>query len=146
MTAHMDLIIKYIERDWYKILPQTPSLGLDYSSHGGEHCKGLGEGGEAAGGNSVSGSPSNLPPMAACSLFVSLFLISAFVHHGNKNPKVYIDGFRSKQREWRCNRWHPRFDAQDQWYHVVGLVGPFIFTLLGPLRPILSRWMRIQII
>jgi hypothetical protein len=23
--------MKYIERDWYKILPQTPSLGVDYS-------------------------------------------------------------------------------------------------------------------
>jgi hypothetical protein len=27
----MDLRIMYIERDRYKILPQTPSLGVDYS-------------------------------------------------------------------------------------------------------------------
>jgi hypothetical protein len=27
----MDLRIKYVERDWYKILPQTPSRGVDYS-------------------------------------------------------------------------------------------------------------------
>jgi hypothetical protein len=29
MTAHIDLIIKYMERDLYKILPQIPSLGVD---------------------------------------------------------------------------------------------------------------------
>jgi hypothetical protein len=44
--------------------------------------------------------PSNLPPMVAYSLFVSLYSISSSVCHENKHLKVYIDGFMSKQREW----------------------------------------------
>jgi hypothetical protein len=75
---------------------------------------------------------SNLPLVAACSLFVSLFSISASVRRKNEYPKAYIDGFRSKQREWWCNRWHPRFEAQYQWYHVVGLVGPDILACCAP--------------
>jgi hypothetical protein len=90
------------------------SMGGLIPSHGQERNGGVGEGEEAAEGDSGIGSPSNLPPAAACSLSVSLFLISASIHHENKYPKVHIDGIMSKQREWRWNRWHPRFDALDR--------------------------------
>jgi hypothetical protein len=49
-------------------------------SHGGERCGGVGEGGEAARGDSGSGSPSNLPLAVACILYVSLFSISTSIH------------------------------------------------------------------
>jgi hypothetical protein len=53
--------------------------------------------------------PSNLSPRKAYSLFVSLFLISAFVRRENKYLKEYIEGFRSTRmglhalqpRQWR---------------------------------------------
>jgi hypothetical protein len=63
----------------------------------GERCGGVGEGGETARGDSSSCSPSYLPLAAACSLSVSLFSISAFVHRENEYLKVYIEGFGSKQ-------------------------------------------------
>jgi hypothetical protein len=65
-------------------------------SHGREQCGGFGEGGGAAGGDSESGSPSNLPQVAR-SLFVSLFSISVSVIHKKEYLKVYIDDLRSKQ-------------------------------------------------
>jgi hypothetical protein len=67
-------------------------MGGLLTSHGGERCGGVGEGEETAGGDSGSGSPSNLSPTVACSLCISLFLISASVHCKNEYPKVYIEG------------------------------------------------------
>jgi hypothetical protein len=63
-------------------------------SDGGERYRCVGEGGEAVGGDSGRSSPSNLPLVVAWSFSVSLFSISASVHH--ECPKVYIQGFRSK--------------------------------------------------
>ena len=55
--------------------------GVDYSPpHDDEQRGGVGEGGEAAGGDSDSGSPSNLPPAAACRLSVLVFFYLRLAH------------------------------------------------------------------
>jgi hypothetical protein len=64
-------------------------------SHGGDRCGGIGECGEAAGGDSSSTFPSNLPLEAARSLSISVFLIFVSVHREIKYQRVYIVGFRS---------------------------------------------------
>jgi hypothetical protein len=94
------------------------SRGWLLPSHGGERCEDVGQGGESVGGNSGSSSPSNLPPAAACSLSVFVFLIYAFVYH-----KINSEGgggiyrrFKVKRSMWpsrlrrkepRSSRWPP---------------------------------------
>jgi hypothetical protein len=62
----MDLNNKVHEERLMKYTTTNPkSRGGILPSHGGECCGGVGEGGEVAGGDSGSGSPSNLPPAVA---------------------------------------------------------------------------------
>ena len=68
--------------------------------HDDEQRAGVGEGGEAAGGDFGSGSPSNLPSATACRLSVLVFLISASHTFEIAAGTLFIDGFRSKQRWW----------------------------------------------
>jgi hypothetical protein len=60
-------------------------MGGLLSSHGGELCGGVGEGGELVRGDYGSGSPFNLPPIVAYSLSISMFSISASVCHEIKS-------------------------------------------------------------
>jgi hypothetical protein len=75
------------------------SRGVRLPSQVGERCRGVGGGGEAVGDDSGSGPPSNIPLVAAYSLYISLFSISASVHHEIKSMG-YIGVFRSKSRRW----------------------------------------------
>jgi hypothetical protein len=83
----------------FYFIKRDPQHGL-LPSYGEEHCEGVGERGEAARGDSGNGSPSNLPPAAACSLYVAVFLVSASVHREIKSQGIYIGVFRSNPRRW----------------------------------------------
>jgi hypothetical protein len=71
------------ERLIQNTITNPKSRGGLLPSHGGERCRGVGEGGEAVGGDSDSGSPCNLPTT------VSLFSIFASIRRENEYLKVY---------------------------------------------------------
>jgi hypothetical protein len=64
--AHMDLNNELHGERLIQYTTTNPkSMGALLPSHGGEHCRGVGEGGETIGGDSGSGSPFNLPSVVA---------------------------------------------------------------------------------
>jgi hypothetical protein len=92
MAAHMDLNNEVHGDRLTQHTTTNPKtrVGL-LPSHGGERCRGVGEGGEETRGDFVSDSPSNLPQVVACNLSISLFFfISISIHHEIKFHEVYI--------------------------------------------------------
>ena len=89
-----------------------------------------------AGGDSGSGSPSNLPPAADRGLSVSVFSISASYTFEIAVETLFIDGFRSKRRRWHEKRGSRRSDDQTGVGGTVPLLGHATHTLSGLVRPL----------
>jgi hypothetical protein len=120
-----------MERDWYNILPQTPSLGVDYSRLMVESAEDVLVNEERQPEAILAAVPpliffrwQHVAPLFMCFWSPPLFVMKI------NNPKAYIDGFISKQRERQWNRWYPRLRLQ--------INGTTRSTLLG--LPFSAHW------
>jgi hypothetical protein len=70
--------------------------------------------------------PSNLTPAVACSLSVSMFLISTYLHREIKSQGVYVGVFRPNPRRAtrRLKKWMS--EAEKRWYHAASLLGRMV--------------------